>query len=207
ARAKAALAVALALCACTNDEDRGDERLDPRSIAKFVQALPIPAVMPPVATEDGTTIYRIEARQFDQQVLPPPMPATTVWGYGRAGDPLPGPGVESTFSYPGRTIEARSGQPGQVMWESGLVAERGRNLPHRLPGDATLHWADPGHEAHGGDHGDHGSDGARPRYTGPVPIVTHVHGAHSFDHSDGYPEAWFLPDAINIPEGFSRQGP
>src|SRR5690606_3281798 len=29
----------------------------------------------------------------------------------------------------------------------------------------------------------------------------------SFDHSDGHPEAWYLPDASNIPEGFERRGP
>ena len=30
-------------------------------------------------------------------------------------------------------------------------------------------------------------------YLGPVPIVTHVHGAHVGPESDGYPEAWWLP--------------
>ena len=39
------------------------------------------------------------------------------------------------------------------------------------------------------------------RYTGPVPIVTHVHGSASVgDESDGYAEAWYLPDANDIPE-------
>ena len=28
-----------------------------------------------------------------------------------------------------------------------------------------------------------------------MPIVTHVHGAHVEPHSDGYPEAWWLPAA------------
>jgi len=37
-------------------------------------------------------------------------------------------------------------------------------------------------------------------YTGPVPMVTHVHGAVGIgDESDGYAEAWYLPDATNIP--------
>ena len=44
------------------------------------------------------------------------------------------------------------------------------------------------------------------RYTGPVPIVTHVHGAHSGEESDGYPEAWYLPKAANIPAGYSKSG-
>ena len=43
-------------------------------------------------------------------------------------------------------------------------------------------------------------------YTGPVPIITHVHGAHVDPHSDGYPEAWYLPAANNIPAGYSMKG-
>ena len=43
-------------------------------------------------------------------------------------------------------------------------------------------------------------------YTGPVPMVTHVHGAHTTEESDGYTEAWYLPDANNIPAGYSRGG-
>jgi FtsP/CotA-like multicopper oxidase with cupredoxin domain len=40
-----------------------------------------------------------------------------------------------------------------------------------------------------------------------VPIVTHVHGMENVaDHSDGYAEAWFLPDAVNIPAGFATVG-
>ena len=44
-------------------------------------------------------------------------------------------------------------------------------------------------------------------YTGPVPIVTHVHGMEGVsDWSDGYAEAWFLPAAGNIPTGFATVG-
>lgn len=43
-------------------------------------------------------------------------------------------------------------------------------------------------------------------YTGPVPMVTHVHGAHSTKDSDGHPEAWFLPAAKNIPAGYATNG-
>lgn len=45
-------------------------------------------------------------------------------------------------------------------------------------------------------------------YTGPVPIVTHVHGAHVDPHSDGYPEAWWLPAAKNLdfPVSYARSG-
>jgi FtsP/CotA-like multicopper oxidase with cupredoxin domain len=43
-------------------------------------------------------------------------------------------------------------------------------------------------------------------YKGPVPIITHVHGAHVGPESDGYPEAWFLPDANDIPPGYATTG-
>jgi FtsP/CotA-like multicopper oxidase with cupredoxin domain len=44
-------------------------------------------------------------------------------------------------------------------------------------------------------------------YTGPVPTVTHVHGAVEVgDESDGYAEAWYLPAAKNIPQGYATEG-
>jgi len=36
--------------------------------------------------------------------------------------------------------------------------------------------------------------------------VTHVHGAHVGPESDGYPEAWWLPAASNIPAGWATSG-
>ena len=50
----------------------------------------------------------------------------------------------------------------------------------------------------------HGHD--QTPYRGPVPIVTHLHGGHSDQQSDGYPEAWYLPKARNIPGGFAKVG-
>ncbi len=45
------------------------------------------------------------------------------------------------------------------------------------------------------------------RYLGPVPTVPHVHGAVGVgDESDGYAEAWYLPDANNIPDGYATEG-
>jgi len=37
-------------------------------------------------------------------------------------------------------------------------------------------------------------------------MVPHVHGGHTGPESDGYPEAWWLPAASNIPEGYAKQG-
>jgi bilirubin oxidase len=39
-----------------------------------------------------------------------------------------------------------------------------------------------------------------------VPIVTHLHGGHNAQESDGFAEAWFLPTAADIPAGFAREG-
>jgi len=33
-----------------------------------------------------------------------------------------------------------------------------------------------------------------------------VHGAHVSEESDGYAEAWYLPDAMNIPAGYAKTG-
>jgi FtsP/CotA-like multicopper oxidase with cupredoxin domain len=84
--------------------------------------------------------------------------------------------------------------------------ENGNFLPHLLPVDPTLHWANP---PGGMEHRDTRPtfDETPPAYTGPVPIVSHVHGAVGVgDESDGYAEAWYLPAANNIPEGFAAEG-
>ena len=201
ARLGSLLAIALGLGACDYGDNItpftiGGPAIDGITIPKFEQPLFIPPVMAPTGAGDGGTEFRIAARQFRQQVLPPPMPVTTVWGYGRADD-------LETFSYPGPTMETRSNFPVRVTWINELVDINGRYLPHLLPVDSTIHWADPGSDG-GGEH-EHTQEGAL--YTGPVPIVTHVHGAHSFDHSDGHPEAWYLPDANNLPPDFAPIGP
>jgi len=171
--------------------------LNPLEIPKFVEPLVIPPVMQPESQgADGAAVYEIGLRQFQQQVLPSSLPATTVWGYGRIAD-------GSTFHYPAFTIEARTNQLVRVLWANQLVddpeSDNPHFLPHLLPVDQTVHWANPGGEMA------MGSPDLTP-YTGPVPIVTHVHEAHTLPISDGYPEAWYLPNASDIPEGYATQG-
>ncbi|MED7924353.1 multicopper oxidase [Nonomuraea sp. LP-02] len=172
--------------------------MNPASIAKYVVPLPIPPVMPPASTTGPTDRYVIGVRQLRLQVLPPGSPATTVLGYGAVG-------VPRSFNSPAFTVEARVGRPVQVKWVNELVDGHGRTLAHPLAVDPTLHWANP-------PGGQAGRD-SRPafantpgRYLGPVPIVTHLHGGHSSDHSDGHPEAWFLPAARDIPPGYATEG-
>jgi FtsP/CotA-like multicopper oxidase with cupredoxin domain len=168
--------------------------LDPTSIPKYVTPLVIPPVMPPTS-RGARDYYEIAVRQFTQQILPPDMPSTTVWSYGSVNHP-------GTFNYPAFTIEATYRRPVRVKWINDLVDADGTYLPHLLPIDQTLHWANPPGGTEGRDM--RGTDPAP--YTGPVPIITHVHGNHTFDHSDGYAEAWYLPAATNIPEGFAEAG-
>jgi bilirubin oxidase len=177
--------------------------LDPAAIPKYAMPLSVPAPMPRTGTlesPDAGAIdhYEIAARQFRQRILPPGLPETTVWGYGSPRHP-------GSFGAPALTIEARFRRPVRVTWINDLRDARGGFLPHLLPVDPTLHWANP---AGGAGHRDmRPAPGARPGpYTGPVPIVTHLHGGHTADDSDGYPEAWYLPAARNIPAGFAREG-
>ncbi|MBI5116635.1 multicopper oxidase domain-containing protein [Candidatus Poribacteria bacterium] len=180
--------------------------LDPLTVPKYQTPLVIPPAMPRTDTirQDRKDVdyYEIAVRQFQQQVLPPGMPKTTVWGYGNAADRLPGPGVRTSFNYPGDTIEARVDKPVRVKWINKLVDSRNNYLAHLLPLDQTLMWANPP-----GGLEERDMNGTDPTpYTGPVPIVTHLHGAHSPQESDGFPTAWFLPAAKNIPAGYAKTG-
>ncbi len=215
--------------------------LDPCAIPKYVQ----PLVIPPVMKDTGmANDYDIAVRQFQQQILPGGhwnavapacianpalcnLPATTVWSYGPAADPLPdssgipggapglAPALNSQFNYPAFTVENTAFQTTMVNWINDLKDPvTGNYLPHLLPIDRSLHWANP--ELLPCSNGTTSTD-CRPDpllngallqqpYLGPVPIVTHVHGAHVGPESDGYPEAWWLPAATNIPAGYATTG-
>ncbi len=140
--------------------------LDPLTQPMFVNPLPIPAVLQP--TTPGGTDYEVSMSQFQQDLglVDPltglPLP-TTVWGYNG--------------SYPGPTIEAQRDVPITVHWSNDLVDGQGNPLPHLLPVDTTVHWADPAGWPDSG-----------------VPLVTHLHGGHTESASDGLPEAWFTPN-------------
>jgi FtsP/CotA-like multicopper oxidase with cupredoxin domain len=149
--------------------------LDVVDLPKFVTPLTIPPAMPHNGTPD---VYDVAVAQFRQQILPDGYPDTTVWSYGPTADlgadNAPNPGGNA-FNYPAFTIEATTGVPVTVTWRNRLVDEDGNYLPHLLPVDPTLHWANPpGGEMHRDTRPTFTS--TPPAYTGPVPIVTHVHG-------------------------------
>jgi FtsP/CotA-like multicopper oxidase with cupredoxin domain len=185
--------------------------LDPLDIPKYRTPLLVPPAMPragKLKMPGGKQIdyYEIAVRQFAQQILPAGLPATTVWGYGPrvAQD---GPAI---FNAPSLTIEAKHRTPVRVKWVNELRVDpadpNSAFLPHLLPVDPTLHWANPpGGVLARDSRPDFGSTPGP--YTGPVPIVTHVHGSAGVgDESDGYAEAWYLAQAGNIPGDFATEG-
>ncbi|WP_203914300.1 multicopper oxidase family protein [Rhizocola hellebori] len=173
--------------------------LDPTTLPKYVTPLFVLRTMPRAGGgPSGVDYYEIAVRQFTQQILPPDRPPTQVFGYGAVAD-------AASFHYPSATIEARVDRPVRVKWLNQLTTSSGSYRSHLLSIDPTLHWANPPGGTSGRD--------TRPEFTstpgpyrGPVPIVTHLHGAHVTEESDGYPEAWYLPAARNIPSGFARVG-
>src|SRR6266498_2573115 len=183
--------------------------LNPGDVPKFQTAMLIPPVMPRAGTitmpgGKPADYYEISMRQLSQQILPAGMPATTVWGYGA---------VKSASSRglllhhaPSLTIETMWKRPVRIKWINELVDAGGNYRPHLLPVDPTLHWANPPGGTAGRDMRLTFTSTPGP-YTGPVPIVTHLHGAAGVgDESDGYAEAWYLPDAGNIPAGYATEG-
>jgi FtsP/CotA-like multicopper oxidase with cupredoxin domain len=183
--------------------------LDPLSVPKFRTPMLIPPVMPRAGTltmpgGKPADYYEISMRQVEQQILPAPLPHTTVWGYGA---------VKSASKRgllvhhaPSLTIESTWKRPVRVKWINELVDADGGYLPHLLPLDQTLHWANPPGGTGGRDMRPSFESTPGP-YTGPVPIVTHLHGAAGVgDESDGYAEAWYLPAANDIPTGYATEG-
>ena len=191
--------------------------MDPLTIPKYVT----PLVIPPVMNNTGTANdYDIAVRQFKQQILPGGIwatlpgcagqncafPATTVWSYGPAVEhrddvaDLVAPSAKSQFNYPAYTIENQANVTTTVDWINDLVdPETGKFRPHLLPVDRSLHWANPEQlpcleRGKTKDCQPNPANGPilQSPYDGPVPIITHVHGAHVTPESDGYPEAWWL---------------
>ena len=197
--------------------------LDPADVPKFVTPLLIPPVMPKAATITSpggkpTDYYEISVRQFPEQILPAGFGLTTVWGYGAVAK-ADGRGL-LLHNAPSLTIEAGWNRPVRVKWINELVNDpvacaasanpatdtACNYLPHLLPVDPTLHWANPPGGAAGRDTRPTFAETPGP-YTGPVPLVTHVHGAVGVgDESDGYAEAWYLPAANDIPGTYATQG-
>ncbi len=104
------------------------QMLNPVTLAKFVDALPVPAVIPSEGTRPSPRnhelqlpYYRMEMTELSVQ-LHRDVPPTRQWGYGG--------------SVPGPTIATRSGQGLLIEWVNKLPTK------HFLPVDHTLHGAE-----------------------------------------------------------------
>jgi spore coat protein A len=167
--------------------------LDPKTIPKFVNELTGP---PPVYVGSGGSPdqYAVDVKQFMQQILPSPLPMTTVWGYGgEVKDAVTGVSLGIQHNAPGPTFEATRGTPIQVTWTNNLVDLQGDPLSHLFPVDPTLHWADP----NGVGMPTQPFNPYPPGYAtaqSPVPLIPHLHGGEVQSTSDGHPEAWFTYD-------------
>jgi spore coat protein A len=106
------------------------QMLNPMTLARFVDAMPIPAIVrsdgtrpSPINRKEKLPCHRLELSEFEVR-LHRDLPPTRQWGYNA--------------SVPGPTFETRSGQ--------GLLVEWVNRLPdrHFLPVDHTLHGAEAG---------------------------------------------------------------
>ncbi|HYT62226.1 MAG TPA: multicopper oxidase [Haliangiales bacterium] len=150
-----------------------------KAIPRFVE--PAPTFVG--SRVDGTRRLTVSMEEFQQQILPaslytgvpaPYRAGTYVWGYAVSdGASLYGP------LYPAFTIEARRGTATKVKYVNNLVNPV---LQKYITVDQTLHWADP-----------LGEMGSEEPFTGPVPLVVHLHGAEVPSAFDGGPESWFTP--------------
>jgi spore coat protein A len=139
----------------------GSPSLDPNSLPRFVDPLPRLPVAKPRAGK-----YRLVMREAELR-LHRDLPPTRLWTFDG--------------SFPGPTLEMRSGQAAHVEWVNQLP-ER-----HFLPIDHTLH----------------GAEADKPE----VRTVVHVHGAKAPPESDGYPEDWYVPGKSATYRYPNRQDP
>jgi spore coat protein A len=160
------------------------------SIPQFVD--PVPLFVGNRVTNTSPTVSVLE---FQQKILPESMYAglkfpfnqgTYVWGYKVDGKP--------PFT-PGYTIQAQRHVPTTVTYVNNLPLPGNSRLEPLLTIDQTIHWADPLSQM-----------GSTAPYTGPIPVVVHLHGGENASAFDGVPEAWFTRDGRHG-KGYSTYTP
>ena len=110
-------------------------QLDPITIPKWENTITGP---PPVYVNVSKNYYEVSVTEFDQPILPPPLPKTSVYGYGGlAKDAVTGQSLGFVRNSPGPTFEAKTGVPIKVKFINDLTQ------PHMFTIDKTIMWADP----------------------------------------------------------------
>lgn len=126
-------------------------------LTRYIDPLPIPPVIR--STGKPEDVIEVQMNEFRQK-LHRDLPPTMVWGYNG--------------TWPGPTIEARSGEPTNIRWVSKLPSK------HFLPIDTSIH----------------GAESTLPA----VRNVAHLHGACALPDDDGHPEAWFTAHGEHGPK-------
>jgi spore coat protein A len=130
--------------------------LNPTTLAKYLEPLPIP----PAAQPTAPGYYEMSMNQGTTQ-FHPDLPPTTVWGYSDGFNPS---------GYLGPTFVVRRGEDIHVQWTNNLPLQHilGASIDYTLDGGMLEDEPD-------------------------VRAVTHLHGGHVADTSDGGPDAWIVP--------------
>ncbi len=200
--------------------------IDPTTIPKFVNQIngPPPVWVPTAGIDPVTGLacdnYTIGLEEFQQQILPTPLPTTLTWGYsGIAKDGVTGTQLGYVYNSPAPSFEAVRDRTVNVKWVNNLSA----STTYMFPIDPTLHWANPTGlptdqiraSALNGVYplyppGYNGVNTVPGNPSGwnaqqPIPIVTHLHGGEDRSTSDGYPEAWWTNTGLRGPEYYSEE--
>jgi spore coat protein A len=173
--------------------------LDAAAIPKFAHELSIPPVLVPTRStrssgeaggandgqgeSEAVLAYTLSVKQTRVQMLPPPLPLTTVLAYGGRVLSRGSTQVEMGYFTPGPTIEAVRGVPHELTFENAI------DTPHFLPVDPTLHWANPNHMAPPLSP----FIPFPPGYADaqfPIAHVTHTHGLMVESEMDGVARQW-----------------
>jgi spore coat protein A, manganese oxidase len=169
--------------------------LNPATVPKYAEALPTFVGARVLAGSALAVSYE----EFQQKVLPlsfygslPPGPfspypgitipnlqdGTLVWGYKVGGAP---------HLYPGFTVEAQKGTATAVTYTNLLGTAAAPPILQRfITVDQTLHWANPMGLLPGSQY-------RFSPYSGPQPVVPHLHGGELRSDSDGGPDEWWTP--------------
>jgi FtsP/CotA-like multicopper oxidase with cupredoxin domain len=175
--------------------------LDPLSVPKFVNQITGPppvykatTVMDP-RTGLMTDFYAIVASEFTEQILPPGMPKTKVWGYGGfAQDAVTGQYLGFVRNSPSPSIEATRYTPVNVAWINGIYTK------YMFAVDPTIDWTNPNNMV--------APDPTTappfpPGYAAaqyPVTLATHLHGGESSAKFDGGPFNWVSWNGLHGPD-------
>jgi spore coat protein A, manganese oxidase len=190
--------------------------LDGASITKYSDPLPVFGPAGPNPRVQAGSALAVSYHEFQQKVLPDafyttlpssitnlpsipinPQNGTLVWGYKVGSAPQ---------FYPGFTVESQQGTPTQVTYTN-YLGDSSSNFPllqRYITVDQTIHWANPLGLPMG--------DPARfAPYSGPQPVVPHLHGGEVRSDSDGGPEQWWTPggegSSLNPPAMGAKRGP